>query len=477
MTDILSSSLSFGAIEGESAANKVLDTPNSNCSTINNSEVKRPIHYLGSKLRLLDELDIFVHEVCPNATTFCDLFAGSGTVSQHFIKTHDVTSVDIQEYSRVITSAVSAPKNSEGHTAKEIIELARESTVYSELHEAFGHLIKFEHKAIDNAQNDELEMSCDLLEDGCLEFYKQKATEIKNRKLKKALKYAKSVIERSSSLTPEDPMVSSYFGGIYFSYEQAVHIDSLLSIIFKLPAADKDTFLAPLLSTVSDIVNTVGKQFAQPIKPRKADGTPKASLKSQLKKDRYKCVFKTYEKWLNKYILRKSGSFNHTSIKSDYAIFLKNNNSKIDIFYADPPYTRDHYSRYYHVLETICLRDNPKISTVKMHGQISLSRGIYREERHQSPFCIKSQATFAFDELFEYVSKHEAPLLLSYSPFAKESNNHPRVLGVDVIEELAKKHFNSVEIFSIGEFSHSKLNHSEKNLETVSEAEILIVCK
>ena len=64
--------------------------------------------------------------------------------------------------------------------------------------------------------------------------------------------------------------------------------------------------------------------------------------------------------------------------------------------YADPPYTRDHYSRF-----LPCVGDNhtegfPELSTTNIRGDKHISNGIYRKERHQSPFCIKSKAPDAF---------------------------------------------------------------------------------
>ena len=43
--------------------------------------VFRPIHYLGSKLRMVDEIVEAVDKVDPSKARVCDLFAGSGTVS------------------------------------------------------------------------------------------------------------------------------------------------------------------------------------------------------------------------------------------------------------------------------------------------------------------------------------------------------------------------------------------------------------
>ena len=62
--------------------------------------VRRTIHYLGSKLRLLDPIRQAVSSVAPIGQPVCDLFAGSGIVSLSLASQWDITSVDIQEYSR-----------------------------------------------------------------------------------------------------------------------------------------------------------------------------------------------------------------------------------------------------------------------------------------------------------------------------------------------------------------------------------------
>jgi adenine-specific DNA-methyltransferase len=69
--------------------------------------------------------------------------------------------------------------------------------------------------------------------------------------------------------------------------------------------------------------------------------------------------------------------------------------------YADPPYAFVHYSRFYHAMETLCLYDYPKL---QIKGG-NLVKGRYREERHQSPFCIRTQVSGAFECLFSGVNK------------------------------------------------------------------------
>jgi hypothetical protein len=157
-----------------------------------------------------------------------------------------------------------------------------------------------------------------------------------------------------------------------------------------------------------------------------------------------------------------------------------NSVNKIDslsVIYADPPYTRDHYSRFYHVLETVCLEDEPKVSIVKSKNQVNISRGLYRGERHQSPFSIISEAPNAFQALFSGAAKLNVPLLLSYSPFSTDVKSRPRVIGMDDLLKLARQSYRNVEVVPVTGFVHSKLNSSELNFSTSEKAELFIVCR
>ena len=72
--------------------------------------------------------------------------------------------------------------------------------------------------------------------------------------------------------------------------------------------------------------------------------------------------------------------------------------------YADPPYTKDQYSRYYHVYETLYRYDFPD-----SHGA-----GRVRSDRFSTGFCLKSGVVGAFEELFDAVASRGIPLILSY---------------------------------------------------------------
>ena len=50
---------------------------------LNDNKTFRTIHYLGSKLRLVEFIQEVIDEVDPSLGGVCDLFAGSSSVTQH----------------------------------------------------------------------------------------------------------------------------------------------------------------------------------------------------------------------------------------------------------------------------------------------------------------------------------------------------------------------------------------------------------
>ena len=105
-----------------------------------------------------------------------------------------------------------------------------------------------------------------------------------------------------------------------------------------------------------------------------------------------------------------------------------------------------------------------------------MSRGMYRANRHQSPFCIVSQAPRAFSRLFSEVREIQVPLVLSYSPFIANSTARPRVMTIDDLSSLARTFFKRVEITSAGRISHSKLNSTKFNTNSSYNAELILLC-
>ena len=437
----------------------------------------RPIHYLGSKLRMLDTIKQAVDYVDNSNGCVCDLFSGSGTVSRYLSTYRDVIAADIQKYSSVLCEATMTWMD-RGVGSKEIIESITNGKTRKKLQTSFGRLLEYEQICIEKANNDDIEALYEIIENGSIYIFLKEGNNNCSTELRGQLEQLKSALLRKNEMEDVDSIITRYYGGLYFSYSQAIDLDCIEHYVFENSGIMKNKLLAALLSTTSEIVNTVGKQFAQPLKVRDSKGKYKKSLKKKILDDRSLDVFEIYGKWLDHYFTVGEKTHKHRVICDDYKTVLHDlMNSDVKVVYADPPYTRYHYSRYYHVLETICLRDNPIITTTFPNGTGGISRAIYRTGRHQSPFCIKSQAEKAFEALFVGVKVINVPLVLSYSPFDPGQAVTPRLQTIDQLIEKAKMYFSDVSTMSPGEFTHSKLNAADKNFESNHEAEMLIICR
>ncbi len=438
--------------------------------------VQRTIHYLGSKLRVLRQIRRAVSSLAPNGQPVCDLFAGSGVVSLALAADWDVTSVDIQEYSRVLCNGLLRPPLNAATRAAHLCDQAAKGTLRRRLRAALCDLLAHEKQCMTNVADVAIEDLCDLLEHGSLLPHNSQ------RDLPPALHtHVTAALCRLQELgmsTGPETVVTRHFGGPYFSWQQAIDFDALLAEVHFIDQPCRDFFVATALVVASDVVNTVGKHFAQPIKLRDASGVPKTHLVRQTLRDRSLSVFDSYRASCESLIKLGRTSGHHRAVQSDYLDFLKDDSTAFAAFYADPPYTRDHYSRYYHVLETMALRDDPEVATTKIrsNGMPRLSRGVYRLQRHQSPFCIPSKAAGAFSSLFAGVAMRATPLVLSYSPYQVSARNRPRLMTIDQLLEIAKQHFNEVEIVPVHGISHNKLNLTERNVIVQCPAEVLITC-
>ena len=131
----------------------------------------RPIHYLGSKLRLVDFINGAVDAVDSTDGFVCDLFAGTGTVAKYLSYTRPVISVDVQEYSRVLCSALLNPLKVDFN----LLEY-KNSEHFSKLSWSMEPLKKYEEDCIKLAVEGDSYPLCDLLENGSIIGYEQDFT-------------------------------------------------------------------------------------------------------------------------------------------------------------------------------------------------------------------------------------------------------------------------------------------------------------
>lgn len=449
-----------------------------NQTTGRSAAAHRPIHYLGSKLRLTSDIAAVVDELNPTHGLVCDLFSGSGVVASVLGQSSPVVAVDIQEYARVLASALLHPEQFDSATLDALRTPAAEDPLGSRLLDAWAPLLEVERQAILAAAEGAPELLAQFLEALPLVAFQLDGEGIVPASLRGDFASVAHSLEALSLDQSVDSVVSRYFGGLYFGIEQAIQLDVLAHRSRKIGADPQaDIVMSAVLSAASAAVGTVGKQFAQPLRPRDKTGAPKTGLWKQVTRDRAIDVVQAFMDSLATLSRRPPARAGSLSIRADYRDFLASYEQPITVVYADPPYTRDHYSRYYHVLETIALGDQPPVSRTNLNGGRSVSRGVYRHERHQSPFSICSQAPQAFKDLMQLTSQRNAALVLSYSPRLAGGASRPRVMSMADLEWTARQFFGTVERTDLTGVVHSKLTRTDMHLAAPDTAELLLICR
>lgn len=434
----------------------------------------RSIQYLGSKMKLVDQIENLVNKYS-TGDTFCDLFAGSGVVSNKIAQNYTVKACDIQEYSRIITTALFEKSPLNETDIIKFISLCTNSNFYTKLIRNLNGLIKFETDSLNLAKSGETNKLIDFSKNCSLYIHK---FDHENVNQNSDLYRIKEKYLKKTSATGAN--ITLLYGGVYFSFEQTAFIDSVLNEIKNSNLSENisNFFLAVTLSTASEIVNTVGKQFAQPMKLIDRNGKPKKLLIERTIRDKSYIPENLFSRYALKYISSAQlvGEKKHEFYRMDFEEFLRENVKDVNCFYADPPYTIDHYSRFYHVLETISRQDLPNLARMNKNGLSVIMNGMYRDDRHQSPFCIPSQAFDAFEKMIKGCSKFGAPLIISYSPYDKSNDERPRLLKTDEITDIAKKYYENIEIVDVESHTHRKLHSTNKNNKTIQSGEIFIIC-
>jgi len=201
--------------------------------------------------------------------------------------------------------------------------------------------------------------------------------------------------ERLRCKGDEQPITSAY-GGYYFSRSQALWIDALRAT---LPddAAEQAVALAALIAAASSCSASPG-HTAQPFRPSRG-------AKEFL-----------YDAWRRE-TLRKG-----------------------DLVFLDPPYSGVHYSRFYHVLETIARGTCGPVCGAGRYPPAA--------ERPRSSYSVTSEAPSALEHLLVGIADREAKAILTF-PQRACSNG---LSGPDVCA-IANKYFRVKSTFKRSRFS------------------------
>jgi adenine-specific DNA-methyltransferase len=243
-------------------------------------------------------------------------------------------------------------------------------------------------------------------------------------------------------------LFTSCYSNNYFGLHQAIDIDSVhqsisLAADRQLITADQKRWLLIALGrAILKISNSTG-HFAQYLKPSKT--TFVRYLRQRRREVWEEWLYSTGEltpvgtiSWR-----RKNRTYNEDSLT--LIPKLRRAKDRPSVIYADPPYTDDQYSRFYHLLDTLVLYDYPTVS----------GAGLYRAGRFATPFSIKSTVVSSFDTLLKSIAKCGADLVLSYptNGLLYEAGSTP--------SEMLRKHFRRVERCYAASHDHSTFGASK----------------
>jgi adenine-specific DNA-methyltransferase len=400
-----------------------------------------PLRYMGSKRSIADRVRTLVSDLSPQGRVL-DLFSGMGCVAESLADTAHIHTNDALSFTAVLARARFAPARRH-LKASELIKRIRQRhrDLAEEILRSNRPQLREEQRALDHSHE-------------ALLGYMKDVHHVANSAAVAQLAVAASRLEGPEHYR----LVTYYFAAGYFSLRQALYLDALRYAIdsANLARGDLDWALGAWLATAAALTNAPG-HTAQYLKPNSINGY------KRIKRSWQRSAWDTFQNELID--LKPVGSAawrKENRVEVDDALHLLSRGKRrlngVAAVYADPPYTKDQYSRYYHVYETLYRYDFPD-----SHGE-----GRVRGDRFVSPFSLKTKVAESFAELFSTVAALKLPLVLSYPSDGLLSRTGRS------IPEIAADYMTikTTECFSI---DHSTMGAS-KGSTTKSAKENLYVC-
>ena len=377
------------------------------------------VSYMGTKRQLAGRVAAAIAD-CRQGP-FVDLFAGMCSVGSAVAPTRQVWSNDVQHFAHQVAVAhfcsneLPISAMDAAHKTAPYFLTVRKATEIK-----YEQGIAREHKAVAAGS---VAILADLFE---------QALEVRTRKQRRAT----------------HDLFTSSFAGTFFGYRQCIEIDSIrvaLDMLLddrELSADGHRWLLIALCVAISRCSNSTG-HFAQALRPKKKN-------LNRLLSQRRRSV---WSEWLTALstlapVGSRSWRARNKVFRCEAVSLLRSLAESRDlprVVYADPPYTKDQYSRYYHVYETLLLYDYPPQS----------GRGQYRPDRWTSAFSLASQVDQAMSDLIASCAALNCDLVVSYPTNGLLPSSRHR------IPELIQQHYGKLPAVVQMRHSHSTMGASK----------------
>lgn len=396
------------------------------------------VRYMGTKRHMADHVRDVIADLRTSGRVV-DLFSGMGSVAESLQETASVVTNDALSFTAALSRARFKGADRES-SPEEVVERLRaqyEARV-RELERDFKAELKRELTALDGSRTDLLD-------------YMDKAQHVGNSS---ARRLAARVAAQSSG-SDHYSLASLYFSAGYLSLRQAIQVDALRAAIDSDSYfEERDWLLGAWIAATSVLVNAPG-HTAQYLRPNSD------SAHSRIVRTWNRSIWGEFSIALG--TVSQVGTeawreYNSVYVGDALDLVSSGELQEIGTVYADPPYTKDQYSRYYHMYETLYRYDFPD----------SNGAGRNRSDRFTTGFSLKSAVVASFHDLCRNVARMQVPLVISYP-----SSGLLGDAGVSV-SEIALQYFGNVHTLSYNA-NHSTMGAS-KGASKKSAMENLYVC-
>ena len=408
------------------------------------------LQYMGSKSRIISNIcDPIVQN--KDITKVVDLFAGTGSVGYAIKDYKKIISNDIELYSYTINQAILNGCFFSEKGEKQFWD--RVNSLYL--------FICSKIQSIIEKEDIHFSMSSDYL---AYKSFCDNTPSVFNSSKDYAFSELEKLVSKVSPGQIPDTDIPclflTYYSNTYFGIRQCCQIDAIRYTIENIKSKNvKNVLLTALMSVMSATASTT-THFAQYLKVKST-----ATFKNLVDKRSYNIIEGMKIRLLE---YRNDGLCSKKASSEGFACFNLDYESCLDeialdnrtLVYADPPYFKEHYSRYYHILNTLCLYDYPSLALNPQTHELSIGR--YRKDRITSDFGKKAKALGAFEKLINKCSSVNSWLMISYSDNS--------IVKIEDLKTIAESKYD-VSISKI------ELNHSKQGRSSTSKVdEYIFLC-
>nr|WP_245192367.1 DNA adenine methylase [Arthrobacter pigmenti] len=373
------------------------------------------MQYLGSKQRIASWVVDEIAKAFPGTENMVDLMSGSGAIAHEAsMRGWNIHANDIQPYShQVLRSAFETPREE----LQEIVEWLEEGALD-------GMILCGDRSRAEAALLEEDQFTANAYE-GTFDWrdYSQ---------------FCERFSGRYSGATGNYDLFLAYYPNTYFGVRQCLEIDAIREKAAQSSLDNATHLIAALISGLTFVASTT-THLAQFLKPTSH------STALNLIKRRSQSVQGHVLECLKNLINYPMPDITSTSNAPFQAVLAERIfDPTKTVVYADPPYFKEHYSRYYHVLDTLALYDYPDLTFNNRLGSVTVGR--YRSDRIVSDFGLRSKVADTFQQMFCLAWKNDLQMALSYASTS--------LLSADRIIDLAESAGYETELRQI-ELRHS----------------------